>query len=204
MEIWDAQGKPVEVRLHQSEGSKVLVVFPGAGYNPDKPLLYYLRKLALALGYDCLEVWRSYNTPDFQALSPEEATARVIRDAEVVAGAVIEAYRERVWAGKSIGTVALSAVVANSQCAGDPSLWLTPVISHPGVFQALAKSPKALIVAGSSDPYLDLEALARLQEVQSLIFEGADHSLEVADPHHSLKILAEAIAGIDHFLRQLF
>lgn len=200
MEIRDAQGEPVPVRLHQAGGKKVMVVFPGAGYNPDKPLLYYLRKLALVLGYDCLEVWRSYHGPEFQTLSPAEAAARVTGDAQAVAEAVSETYRERVWAGKSIGTVALGAIMADARFQNDRSLWLTPVVSHPAVFQALATGPKALIVAGSADPYLDLEVLARLPKLESLIFEGADHSLEVADPHRSLQILAETMVGIERFL----
>lgn len=199
MEIRDAQGEPVPARLHQAGGEKVMVVFPGAGYNPDKPLLYYLRKLALALGYDCLEVWRSYNGPEFHSLSPAEAAARVAGDAGAVASAVIEAYQERVWAGKSIGTVALSAIT-DARFQNDFSLWLTPVLAHPEVFQALAASSKALIVAGSADPYLDLEALSRLRGVESLIFEGADHSLEVPDLHRSLQILAETMVGIERFL----
>ena len=200
MEIRDAQGESLPVRLHQAGSNKVMVVFPGAGYNPDKPLLYYLRKLALALDYDCLEVWRSYNGPDFQALSPAEAVARVTRDAGAVAEAVSESYQERVWAGKSMGTVALSAIMANAHFQNDRSLWLTPVIAYPEVFQALAATSKALIVAGSADPYLDLEALSRLTGVESLIFEAADHSLEVSAPHRSLQILAETMLGIERFL----
>ena len=199
MEIRDAQGESLPVRLHQAGGNKVMVVFPGAGYNPDKPLLYYLRKLALALGYDCLEVWRSYG-PEFQALSPAEAAARVTGDAGAVAEAVSESYQERVWAGKSIGTVALSAVMADARFQNDCSLWLTPVVAHPEVFQALTVSSKAMIIAGSADPYLDLEALSRLTGVASLIFEAADHSLEVVDPHRSLQILSETMLGIERFL----
>ena len=35
---------------------KLVVIFPGMGYNGDKPLLYYTKKLAKAAGYDVIDV----------------------------------------------------------------------------------------------------------------------------------------------------
>jgi hypothetical protein len=90
--------------------------------------------------------------------------------------------------------------MANAHFQNDRSLWLTPVVAYPEVFQALTVSSKAMIIAGSADPYLYLEAMSRLTGVESLIFEGADHSLEVSEPHRSLQILAETMLGIERFL----
>ena len=38
----------------ESEMKKIAVLFPGIGYNCDKPLLYYSRRLAQNAGYDSI------------------------------------------------------------------------------------------------------------------------------------------------------
>ena len=35
---------------------KLAVLFPGAGYHVDKPLLYYAKDLAVSLGYEYISV----------------------------------------------------------------------------------------------------------------------------------------------------
>ena len=35
---------------------KLVVLFPGFGYGPDKPLLYYAAKVARRQGVDCMVV----------------------------------------------------------------------------------------------------------------------------------------------------
>ena len=35
---------------------KLVVLFPGFGYGPDKPLLYYAAKVARRQGLDCMVV----------------------------------------------------------------------------------------------------------------------------------------------------
>ena len=40
---------------------KIAVIFPGMGYNTDKPLLYYTKKLAKAADYDVIDV--TYELP---------------------------------------------------------------------------------------------------------------------------------------------
>ena len=37
---------------------KLVVLFPGFGYGPDKPLLYYAAKVARRQGLDCMVVDR--------------------------------------------------------------------------------------------------------------------------------------------------
>ena len=36
------------------KNKKIAVVFPGVGYQADKPLLYYSRKLAAQYGYEVI------------------------------------------------------------------------------------------------------------------------------------------------------
>lgn len=40
----------------EEKKKKAAVIFPGVGYHTDKPLLYYSKKLAVAGGYEILEV----------------------------------------------------------------------------------------------------------------------------------------------------
>lgn len=42
---------------------KLVVLFPGFGYGPDKPLLYYAAKVARRQGLDCMVVQYSQLFP---------------------------------------------------------------------------------------------------------------------------------------------
>lgn len=46
---------------------KLVVLFPGFGYGPDKPLLYYAAKVARRQGLDCMVV-------QYSQLFPHEET----------------------------------------------------------------------------------------------------------------------------------
>ncbi|MGL4611453.1 MAG: hypothetical protein ACRCYY_17535 [Trueperaceae bacterium] len=68
----------------------------------------------------------------------------------------------------------------------------------------MSKEHKALFVIGSSDPHYDTTKLLELEVAtggESLIFEGADHSLEIpGKPLESLAILQNYVKKLENCL----
>lgn len=56
---------------------KLVVLFPGFGYGPDKPLLYYAAKVARRQGLDCMVVQYSQLFPHEE--TPQASAAKIPR-----------------------------------------------------------------------------------------------------------------------------
>ena len=199
--------------------TKRAVIFPGLGYGPDRPLLYYAGKLAREAGYSLVTV--SYGElPRVERPSPgkpldtgklEEcfrlALERATAQLDGVLGALCggkpgqEQGKHPVGTGtdcspdillisKSIGT-AVGAAWAASRGLSPRQLLYTPVartFDFP-----LARS---IAFHGTADPWIqtgDCVSGCRNARVPLHLFEGANHSLEVADVQESLRHLAEAM-----------
>jgi len=92
---------------------KLAIVFPGAGYHCDKPLLYYSKKIAKNKDYEIIEA--DYDFREFVKNIKEdaEATQKALefgleRVTEQLKGVEFNTYDRVVFIGKSIGT-AISA-----------------------------------------------------------------------------------------------
>lgn len=207
-------GKPVPNRFFKSEspaenGPGLAVLFPGLRYTCDMPLLYYPTKLFLQRGFDVLQVHTDYTQPDFQASSRRDQGIWLTADAKAAlqAGGEQEHYARLVLVGKSIGTLVLAHLVAGESLAGAATIWLTPLLHQPQLVEAAVrcKGP-ALFVAGSGDPTFDEAALVRIQEKarsETMVIEGANHSLEVSDdPLEALDILADILQRMVEFLNR--
>ena len=183
----------VELRcvLHEEEGGdRVAVVFPGAGYTPQAPLLWFARACLLARGLAVLDVWWDYsvvsdNDP-FELWVAEDARAAVDHVGEPA-----------VLVGKSLGTLAIASLGLDI-----PAVWLTPTLVRPVVREALAavRSP-ALVIVGTADPLAPRELWPDWPEGVELVeVEGGDHGLEVADPLASLDALRLVVARMAAFV----
>ena len=183
--------------------TKLAVIFPGLGYGADRPLLYYAGKLAREAGYNLVTV-------SYGELSRVE---RPSPGKPLDTGKLEECFRlalERTTAqlagvegsdilliSKSIGT-AVGAAWAGSQGLVPRQILYTPVtrtFDFP-----LARS---IAFHGTADPWIqtgDCVAGCRNAGVPLHLFEGANHSLEVADVQESIRHLAEAMRLTAEFI----
>jgi pimeloyl-ACP methyl ester carboxylesterase len=204
-------GKPVpNVFMRQQVGASTLaVLFPGLNYTCEMPLLYYPASLLLQRGADVLEVKTDYTTPAFQALPGDERLRWAYADASAAlqAGRAERAYRNIILIGKSIGTLALSQLIASGQAQGALLIWLTPLLHQPALVEAaISHRGPALFIVGTADRTYDPSALDRIRSANGanvIFIEGGNHSLEVeGDIYTSLNSMGEILRGIQGFLER--
>ncbi len=211
LEIVGYRNEPVSnTFLRQDEAARELaIVLPGVGYTCHMPLLYYPTQVLLTRGMDVL--WVEYNyirRPDYRALSDAEQKQWLFTDVAAACQAALaqRSYQQVTLLGKSLGTVAMSHLLAtDTRFAKSRWVWLTPVLRNDQVrTQILRSGSRGLVAIGTADPFYDPEYLADLQAAaksEVVVADGADHSLEVAGKvRQSLKILERVTRAIEEFV----
>ncbi|MEZ0166884.1 alpha/beta hydrolase [Kineococcus sp. LSe6-4] len=156
------------------------LVLPGRGYDVDRPVLRAVRDELVAAGRRVLALSWTEGPP-----APEDVPA--------LARFLLDDLRPCLVVAKSLTTLALP-VAADRGVAG---IWLTPLLDHPEVGLAAARShPRTLLVGGTGDPTWD-RTLAHESDREVLELDGADHSLEhPGDP-------ARTAADLDRLRRRV-
>jgi hypothetical protein len=98
---------------------------------------------------------------------------------------------------KSLGTNAASLAAERSL----PAVWLTPILTRPGVTAALGRATAPfLLVGGTADPMWDAASACRLSSYV-LEVEDADHGMYVPGPlTNSIAVLDHVVTAIEGFL----
>lgn len=210
IEIHGYNAKTVGNLLFRNVGSAcgLAVLFPGLRYTCDMPLLYYPTKTFLQREFDVLQLHTDYSSQTFGELSPDRQIDWLGEDAwgSVHTATAQRSYDHLVLVGKSIGTLAMSVLLLkHPELRSRPTIWLTPLFRLPLVEQATQQlGGPALYIAGSGDNTFDsgrLDHLLANTPAEALLYEGADHSLEIpGDQERSIEILKQAMAGISSFL----
>ena len=149
----------------------LLVVLPGRGYHPDKPLLAIATQLAVDLGWRVRQVWwQAPESADVDWAGAELAAAVVDYD---------DGGPVRLLA-KSLASLAAPAAAQ----AAYPSCWLTPLLGRADMVEGIGANPAAqLLVGGTADDLWDTAVAAtlgtRAARAELLELPRADHSLNV-------------------------
>jgi hypothetical protein len=194
--------------FQDQETQHLAIVFPGFAYTADMPVLYYPGRLLVQRGADLLQVKYAYNQPALRAISGAERAARLGQDitAACEAGLAQRAYEQITLVGKSIGTLAMGHLVtADARFRDAQCIWLTPLLTNGELrVQTTQGKQRGLFVLGTDDRYYDPTHLAEVVEAtngQSVVIEGADHSLEMAgDVVQSLRAMERVMRAIEAFL----
>ena len=170
------------------------VIFPGFGYNGDKPLLYYSKKLAGEKGYEILDIKYDLITPYKELENDKDRDKKVFKIAvseamKCLSEVNLSEYGKVLFIGKSIGTVVAG------YCAGEMEvdvrhIVLTPV---PETFEYLKKIC-GIIFHGTDDPLCKNDVVldkCKELELELIEVEGANHSLEIHDVEMDLRRIAE-------------
>lgn len=167
------------------------IVLPGRQYSPDGPLLFFATQTALARGFDVRQVWWEAPERDGGTASDEIAWVGAELDAALVgcSGPILVV-------AKSLGT--LAAPFAASR--GYDAAWLTPLLTEPGIADALLTYPaKMFTVIGASDPFLDEEVFTALPGERLLV--AGDHMLRVPeDPAAMMASHEQFVRAFDAWL----
>lgn len=203
--------EPVPHTFYQQEEESRHVAFllPGMGYTSHMPLLYYPARIMLALGADVLGLEYDYNRQeDFMALSGEERKHWLISDVTNACHTVLRGrtYQEITLIGKSLGTRAMGDLLTTDDHLTEArAIWLTPVLRSERLYTQIKEwGKRSLIVIGTADPHYNqarLDEIQRSTKGETLVIEGADHSLEIGgDVLRSLEAMEKVIRSIQSFL----
>lgn len=180
---------------------KIAVIFPGIGYNTDKPLLYYSRKIALEHGYEVIGI--EYDGIDKDCLKNKEklldAFNAVARQADAQLRDIdFSSCEDIIFASKSIGTVAASIYAAKHNIPAR-QVYFTP---FPQTF-SLAKEKNGLVFFGNKDPWIDPDVIRDLcneKKLQYRIIEEGNHSLETGHVYDDVDNINHIIQEAEDYL----
>jgi pimeloyl-ACP methyl ester carboxylesterase len=185
------EGRPLRCVVEEGDRGTALV-FPGASYVPQAPLLWFAHECLQERGYGVVEVWWGFP----EAIGDEEALEWVHGHARAVA----ERWPPDALVGKSLGTEAIASLEPRV-----PSIWLTPTLVRESTRRALAEvAAPALAVIGTEDPLAPRELWPELPPHAELLeLEGADHGLRVGDPAATAAVLARVVDAMRAFLEHV-
>lgn len=183
---WQGQALPVKMAVPLGTSRGVALLYPGAAYPQDRPLLVATREMFVAAGCEVLLSERYYGMDAaLSKLTGEERENCLVTDSGALARAAFEraAGKPVFLAGKSLGTTAMAhALKQVPDLAQFPSIWLTPLWKDEAIQKALlAAGPLALVVIGKADPQWDESIAEKLTRKKVTIYavDGADHGMTV-------------------------
>lgn len=114
------------------------------------------------------------------------------------------AWTDTVVVAKSMGTGVLADAGSTLAANRPRAIWLTPLFGNEPVERgAIGLGWPSLLVAGSADPLHDpaaFERVATALTANTLLVDGADHSLEVGgDAHASVAVMAQLVDAVAAF-----
>lgn len=184
---------PARNRLmqHTPASSTLTVLFPGAVYPYEAPLLWYAQRGALAAGSDVLGLeygyWAAHEELDF-----DEDRERMVDEAlaAISAATSVSSYLSMVFVSKSMGTY--MAGQAAKRLADIPirHLFLTPV---PATIPFMQEQGGVVVVGGDDDvfPSHHIATIENCPGLSVTVIPGANHALEVKDIARSLAIVEQ-------------
>ena len=179
----------------------ISVIFQGIGYNADKPLLYYSKKIALEHGYDVNVV--EYSGIDKNCLKTKntmlEAFDLAVRQTEdQLKDTDFASYEEIIFVSKSIGTIAASVYAARHDIPAR-QVYYTP---FPQTF-SLAREGNGLVFFGDKDPWTDantIRDLCNTKKMRYRIIKDANHSLETGHVYTDVENINHIIQEAEDYL----
>ncbi|HIV87511.1 MAG TPA: hypothetical protein H9896_05340 [Candidatus Pygmaiobacter gallistercoris] len=183
----------------------LMVLFPGFGYGPDKPLLHYARKSALAAGWQTLAIdygplSRTPGDSVFEASRAAFPQAFSAACAQVDSALRAGEYARILFVSKSFGTLIAGELTASRPAIGAENFFLTPL----GDTLPYLGQPGCMAATGGADGLVTAPQRRAMRELlgsRLLLFPGADHSLEVAgDPLAGIEILSQVTAALCRML----
>ena len=178
----------------KNEEKNLIVLFPGAGYTVNSPLLYYAEFKYYVKGYKSLKI----NYGD--CLKKEKPFSDIIEDTKkFVLNQVKEVdfsiYDDILFVSKSFGTVIAGWLEETLNKNNIRHIYLTPIND---TLEFIKKDKNiSIVVAGTKDTFLDKNILTEhcgREKIKLELIEDADHGLEITgDMNINIDILKRIV-----------
>lgn len=184
---------------------KIAVFFPGIGYTVDKPLMYYSRHLASALGYE-IRLLPYGGFPDkvkgSRSKMTESFEIALAQSKSMMGDLNLEAYDEILFIGKSVGTVVAAAIAEQNAKKDRIRLVLYTPLDDTFSFSF----GDAVVFTGSEDPWVGKEnsripEFCRERDIPCHVYPDANHSLETGDIRMDLEYMKQIMQKTKEFVK---
>lgn len=183
------------------------IILPGYRHSADRADLHYAGRILLEQGADLLRVEYAYFRTDFVERAENERAGWLSSDvfAACNAGLAYRPYEKITLIGKSLGTLAMGHLLADSRFREANCVWSTPLITASWLRQRIEQTrPRSLFIIGTADGHYRADLLQHLEQVtggRSVVIEGANHGLEIPDSiPKSLAALSQIVQALQEFL----
>ena len=194
---------------------KLAILFPGIGYNVERPLLYYSRKLLQKNGYKVISVKYTglekeeiiesakddliSNGVASNRISKEKLLQFVAKAKELATSQLQEvdfsAYDKLIFVSKSVGSV-ISAIYAKQAGLHPYHIMITPL---DYAFQ-FAEDEIGSVFCGTNDSYVNFEGVKNICKTRQWDFheyKSGNHSLETGDINIDVDYLKNYVSIVD-------
>jgi hypothetical protein len=183
------------------------IILPGYRHSADMADLHYAGRILLDQGADLLRLEYVYYRTDFMDQPERERDKWISTDVLAACNAALSCrpYSKITLVGKSLGTLAMGHLLADSRFQAAACVWSTPLLTVKWLCSRIEQiRPRSLFIVGTADHFYQPEILKRLEDVtlgHSLVIQGADHGLEVPGSiPRSLQALDQIVQALQEFL----
>ena len=178
----------------EDERKNLIVLFPGAGYTVNRPLLYYAGFKYYVKGYESIKI----NYGD--CLKKEKSFPDIIQDTQSyvlnqIKDVDFSSYDDILFVSKSFGTAIAGGIAEKLDKKNIRHIYLTPI----GESLKFIKSGKNIniVITGTKDRFLETNILKEHCEQEKIrleLIDDADHSLEIfGDMNVNIEILKRVV-----------
>ena len=185
------------------------IILPGYRFPADTAPLYYAGRILLEGGADLLRVEYAYYRTDFMKRSQSEQDQWISSDvfAACKSGLSQRSYEKITLVGKSLGTIAMGHLLADSLFQSAACIWETPLLTVEWLRARIEQThPHSFFLIGTADKFYQPDILKHLEHVtkgHSLVIDGANHALEIpGDISKSLVVLEQIVQALRAFLNE--
>jgi hypothetical protein len=173
-------------------------------------VLHFPRRLLLERGADVLLLEYDYRgRVDFRMPRDPERDRWFFQDVAAACGAGLgqRPYSGVTLVGKSLGTLAMGYLLTEDarRLSRARCVWLTPLLRDDQLRAQMRRARgRSLFVIGTADTHYDpayLEEVRLASGGESVVIEGADHSLEIeGDTVGSIRAVEQTVRAMQQFL----
>ena len=176
----------------ENERKNLMVLFPGAGYTVDKPLLYYAGFKYYVKGYETIKI--NYGDCILNGKTQNKSFNEIIEDIknfvlEQIKDVDFSFYDDIVFCSKSMGTVISGWLVETLNIKNIRNIYLTPVND---TLQYIKNGKNiSIVIAGTKDDYMNIEILkehCEREKIKLELIDGADHGLVIVGEDMNVNI----------------
>ncbi len=183
------------------KSDSIVILFPGAGYSCESPLLYYAREAVLQAKCDVLSLeYGHFKTNNsFKSEYVEQTFQEVYAAIQIV---LSNSYKRIFFISKSFGTSVAGRISELLNHDNINNLFLTPTSN---TIPYIVKS-KCAVVVGTNDEFFskeNIDLIGTYSSVNLHIIENATHSLESRDDCiESIEILKDVTKLCMNFVQR--